>query len=201
LLSSAQALTFARRRANATITGRTNKAEKTLDPKLITPILFGALIALAIYRRVRRNIGRQPLATTRLAWRIGIFGIVGALMLALSLRDWHLFGAMAAGIGGGAALGWFGLRHTQFEVTPSGSFYTPHTYIGAFVSALFLGRIAYRYLVLYSSGQAMAQTGASPFDAYQRSPLTLAIFGVLVGYYVCYYSGVLRRNRDLPAST
>jgi hypothetical protein len=181
--------------------GPHNKAGKTLDPKLFTPIAFGAIIAFAIYRRVRRNIGRQPLATGRLAWRIGIFAIVGVLMLALSLRDWHLFGAMAAGIAGGAALGWLGLRHTQFEVTPAGRFYTPHTYIGAFVSMLFLGRIAYRYLVLYSSGQAMAQTGASPFDAYQRSPLTLAIFGVLVGYYVAYYSGVLRHNRDLPAAT
>ena len=160
------------------------------------PLLFGALIAFAIYRRVRRNIGRQLLSPLRLKWRIGLFGVIGVLVLVTSLRDPSLFGAMLAGCAGGLALGWFGLRHTQFEITPQGRWYTPHTYIGAFVSALFLGRVAYRFIVLYSTPHAAA-AGSDPFAAYQNSPLTLAIFGVLVGYYIFYYSGVLRRSRDL----
>jgi hypothetical protein len=44
-----------------------------------------------------------------------------------------------------------------------------------------------------------AQADQNPFAAFQRSPLTLAIFGVLVGYYVFYYAGVLRASRNLPA--
>ena len=170
-----------------------------MDPKLITPILFGALIAFAIYRRVRRNIGRQPLNPGRLTARIGLFGVIGALVLFTSLRDVSLFGAMAAGLAGGIALAWFGLRHTQFEVTPQGRFYTPHTYIGAFVSALFLARIAYRFIVLYATPHAVAASNSDPFAAYQKSPLTLAVFGVLVGYYVAFYAGVLARNRTLAA--
>ena len=75
-------------------------------------------------------------------------------------------------------------------------FYTPHTYIGALVSALFLGRIAYRFIVLYSTSHAVA-AGSLPFSSYERSPLTLALFGVLVGYYVAYYTGVLRRGARL----
>jgi hypothetical protein len=162
------------------------------------PLLFGALIAFAIYRRVRRNIGRQALSPARLTSRIALFGILGTMILLMSLRDVNLFGAMLAGVAGGLALAWFGLKHTQFEVTPQGRFYTPHTYIGAFVSALFLGRIAYRFIVLYSTSHALA-ADSDPFAAYQKSPLTLAIFGVLVGYYVFYYAGVLRRGRELQS--
>ena len=107
-----------------------------MDPKLFMPMLFGAVLAFAIYRRIRRNIGRQALSPGRLTARIGIFSLIGALVLFAALRDLNLLGAMLAGLAGGVALAWFGLRHTQFEVTPEGRFYTPHTYIGAFVSAL-----------------------------------------------------------------
>lgn len=166
------------------------------DPSRITPFLFGALIAFTIYRRVRRNIGRQQLEPGRLKTRIAMFAVIGSLILLTSLRDAALVGAMAAGLAGGAALAGFGLRHTRFEATAEGRWYTPHTYIGAFVSALFLGRIAYRFIVLYSTSHAMA-AGSDPFAGYQKSPLTLAIFGVLVGYYVAYYAGVLARGRAL----
>jgi len=169
----------------------------TLNPNLVMPVLFGALIAFGVYRRVRRNIGRQTLSPARLTRRIAMFAIVGVMVLLMSYRDMNLFTAMLAGIAGGAALGWFGLKHTQFEATAQGQFYTPHTYIGAFVSALFLGRIAYRFIVLYSTSHALAAADPSPFAAYQKSPLTLAIFGALVGYYVFYYAGVLRRGQGL----
>jgi hypothetical protein len=34
----------------------------------------------------------------------------------------------------------------------------------------------------------------NPFAAFQRSPLTLAIFALLIGYYVTYYAGILLRS-------
>jgi hypothetical protein len=171
-----------------------------MDPKLITPVLMAVLVAWALYRRVRRTIGRQLVSPARMQWRIGIFGVVGALMLFVSLRDMQLLGAMVAGLAGGAVLAWFGLRHTKFETTAQGHFYTPHTYIGLFVSALLLGRVLYRILVLYAGMQAAAQANANPFAAYQKSPLTLAIFGVLVGYYLTYYAGVLSKSRSLAST-
>jgi hypothetical protein len=166
-----------------------------MDPKLITPMLTVAIIAFAIYRRVRRNIGRQRVQPMRMRTRIVLLGIVGALALAFSARNVELFGAMAAGIAGGVALAWLGLRHTKFETTEQGSFYTPHTYIGLFVSALLLGRIAYRFMIVYPAMQAAHQVDANPFAAYQKSPLTLAIFGIVVGYYIAYYVGVLKESR------
>jgi asparagine N-glycosylation enzyme membrane subunit Stt3 len=149
-----------------------------MDQKLIFPIVMGALVLFAIYRRVRRNIGRQPVSPGRMQFRIVMLAIVGALIAFGALRDMSLLGALLAGVVAGAALGWFGLQHTKFESTPQGNFYTPHTAIGIFVSLLLLGRIAYRLLVLYPTMQAASQADQNPFASFQKSPLTLAIFGV-----------------------
>ena len=170
-----------------------------MDPKLITPFLLGAVVIWAVYRRMRRNFGRQPLNAGRMKFRIGFFAVIGVLMAFFALRDMELLGSLAGGIAFGAALGYFGLQHTKFEITPQGRFYTPHTYIGLFVTALFLGRLLYRFLLVYPDMHAASQSNQNPFDAYQKSPLTLAIFGVLIGYYVLYYVGVLRKSQSLAA--
>jgi hypothetical protein len=168
-----------------------------LDPKLITPLLLSVFVAWAVYRRVRRNFGRQPVNTRRLQFRIGLLTVVATLVLFSSVRDMALIGALLAGFACGAALGYFGLQHTKFEATAQGRFYTPHTYIGLFVTALFLSRIVFRFLAVYLDPHAAAQPNQNLFDAYHKSSLTWAILGVLIGYYVLFYSGILRRSRGL----
>jgi hypothetical protein len=172
-----------------------------MDPKLITPILMVAVVAWAIYRRVRRTIGRQPLQPKRMQVRMAILALAGVLTLAFSLRSFELAGSLAVGGVAGALLGYFGVRHTKFETTPQGQFYTPHLYIGLFVTVLFLGRLAYRFILLYPTMQAATKVSESPFAGYQKSPLTLAIFGIVIGYYVTYYAGVIRESRRLAGST
>jgi hypothetical protein len=164
---------------------------------LITPVLVSILVAWAIYRRFRRNIGRQAVNIGRLQLRVGIFLVLGALALFFAARDMTLLVALLGGVGGGAALAYLGLRHTMFEATGEQRFYTPHTYIGLFVSALFLARVAFRILTVHMSADATSLSNQSPFAAYQKSPLTLAILGVLIGYYVLFYSGVIRKSRNL----
>jgi hypothetical protein len=159
-----------------------------MDPKLITPILIGALVVWAIVRRVRRTFGRQRVQSARMGSRIGILTLAAvAVFVTSAMRSTALLEALAGGLVCGAALGYLGLRHTRFEVTNEGRFYTPHTYIGLAVMLLFLGRLAYRFLYLATDPGAAA--------AYQRSPLTLGTFGLLVGYYLLYYAGVLLRTR------
>jgi len=116
------------------------------------------------------------------------------------LHDVNLLGALLAGIAAGAALGWFGLRHTKFERTAEGVFYTPHTWIGLGISLLLLARLAYRFFIIAPGMEAAAQAHQDAFATFQRSPLTLAIFGVLIGYYICYYAGVLRMARAPAAA-
>ena len=171
-----------------------------MDPQLIGPLLLGAALVFAIYRRVRRSFGRQSIRETRLYFRVAVLSIVGALTGAASLRNVDLMSALAAGVAIGTLLGYVGLRHTTFETTPAGRFYTPHTYIGLFVTALFLGRLIYRLAGIRLAAQVAAQPSGNPLAEYQRSPLTLAIFGLLIGYYVFFNLGVLRRSR-IPDAT
>jgi hypothetical protein len=173
-----------------------------MDPKLIAPILIAALVIWGIVRRLRRTFGRQPVQPARIWLRVGILTLAGGLIAATSvMRGAEMLEALVAGLACGAALAYVGLRHTRFEATPEGRFYTPHTYIGLAVTVLLLGRLAYRFLYLSNGPNGMVAAGPSAAAAYQRSPLTVGILAVLVGYYVLFYAGVLLRTRasELPA--
>jgi hypothetical protein len=63
---------------------------------------------------------------------------------------------------------------------------------------MFIGRVMYRLLTIYLGARPTSQLNRYPFQAYQKSPLTLATFGLLTGYYVLFNVGVLRRSREPP---
>lgn len=169
-----------------------------MDPKLLGPLLFGAVILLLMYRRVRRSFGRQSVSTTRLAVRAGVLCLLGALLLTAIWRQSMLVEALGAGILGGALLGLLGLRYTRFEATDQGRFYTPHTYIGVLVLALFVGRLVYRLAVQAAAAPGQfGAAGANPLAVYEHNPLTLTIIGLPIGYYALYNFGVLRKSRAL----
>jgi drug/metabolite transporter superfamily protein YnfA len=171
-----------------------------MDPKLLSPLIFGVVIVLLFYRRVRRSFGRQTVNTARLSIRAAVLGVVGVMLASVVWREYRLVEALAAGIVAGALLALVGLRHTRFEASEQGRFYTPHTYIGVLVLALFVGRLVYR-LVQSSTGApglaGGAGTAANPLAVYEHSPLTLTIIGLPIGYYVLYNLGVLRKSRAL----
>ena len=166
-----------------------------MDPHLITAILFVALVAWGIYRRMRRTFGRQKIDTRRIPVRIGILALVGALAAVNMVHDVRTLEGLLAGVACGAALAVVGLRHTKFEVTPEGSFYTPHTYIGVAVAALFLGRLLYRLISVLFAAHGAAAADQSFALAYQNSPLTAGSFGALFSYYILFYVGVLAKSR------
>jgi hypothetical protein len=162
--------------------------------QVVPYFVFGGLIAWSIYRRVRRNIGRQPLRPRRIIVSIVIFSVLGLAFLAMSLLRLHLLLGIGGGLALGVALGFVGLRLTKFETTDAGHFYTPNTPIGVGLSVLFVGRVLYRFWVLrntdFSSGHP------PPF----QSPLTFFIFGLLVGYYLVFYIGLLVHTHDKKLS-
>src|SRR5262249_25749346 len=112
------------------------------------PILFGGLIVWGIYRRVRRNIGRQKVRPRRIILSIVIFSAVSVLIIASSLHNLNLLLGIGGGLLLGAGLGLAGLRLTKFETTDEGHFYTPDMRIGIALSLLFVGRLLYRFWVL-----------------------------------------------------
>ena len=166
-----------------------------MDPRLVTPYLTAALVVWIFYRRLRRSFGRQRVREGLMWLRMGILTAFAVLAAIASAHDVTVLAALFAGIVCGAVLGYVGLRHTKFEVTAEGRFYTPHTYIGIAVTALFLGRLIYRYLTVYD-GTAPAAAATHGFAASSLgNPVTVAVIGAWVGYYVLYYLGVLQRLR------
>ena len=127
--------------------------------------------------------------------RVAIFGVAAPVLLHACSSPWG-FAAAACGALTGSALAWLGLRLTAHESTPEGQFYTTNAWIAATVSVLFLGRIASRFLALYTLAEAGDAGGISAGDL-QTSPLTLGSSFVLVGYYVVYFGGVLWRVRGV----
>ena len=166
-----------------------------MDFQSLIAVVVIALVILGVARRLRRTFGRQPVNETRLYLRTGILVLIAVVMLVASVRDPNLLGALIGGVSGGIALGYLGLRHTVFESTRQGRFYTPHTYIGVLVTALFLGRLLYRFATMSVGIQAPVPPSENPLAMYGRSPLTVAIFGLLIGYYVVFNLGVLGKSR------
>jgi hypothetical protein len=166
------------------------------------PWALAVLIPLALYRRFRRNFGRQPLAPARR--RMVIFSVVGALILlqALMLRSAVILFGDVIGALLGVELAVWGASRTRFLSDRGQLYYVPHTYTGVAVSALFLGRLIYRFAQLYAvpgiaASQGIDGTTASGPAAMGRSPLTAGILFVLFGYYVCYYGLVLHKSRHI----
>lgn len=168
-----------------------------MNPHLVTPVLVVALVLWSLYWRVRRNFGRQPVNNGRLYSRAAVVGVLGVLLLSTLWRDSTLLIMLLGGAVCGAVVAQIGLRHTRFETTPQGRFYTPHAYLGLAILALFIGRLLFEFLAIYAHPQALAAARGDPLAMYRQNPLTLALFGLLVGYYVPYNIGVVRRARDL----
>jgi cytochrome b561 len=145
------------------------------------------LVAWRVYARTRRMVGRQR-STARRHWiGIVIYSLLLLLLGSFSLRNPEALASLAGGVVIGAALAIVGLRLTRFEATKEGYFYTPNAHIGIALSVLFLCRIIYRFVEMFSAHPA---DGGPPDFA--RSPLTLVVFGMLAGYFVVFAAGVLR---------
>jgi hypothetical protein len=171
-------------------------------PQQVVVAVLIPLIAWRLYRRVRSHIGRQT-SRLRRHWTAVIFFPIVATLVALGARTHP---EALAGLGAGALVGvglaiW-GLRLTRFERTAQGYFYTPNAHIGIALSVVFIARIAWRLFEL----EEMSGHAAAPPQAFAASPLTLVIFGALVGYYTAYAAGLLRwrlatKDEPLPPAS
>jgi hypothetical protein len=166
------------------------------------PYLVAALIVLAVYRRLRRSFGRQPLRAGRMIFRIALLSVLGVLFFVTTgLRSGAFAGAAFAGLIAGVLLALWGASQTRFESIGTERYYVPHTYTGIAVSLLFIGRVAYRLLLAYQVAHAdhAAMNAGPPLGAagYLSSPLTLGLFFVLVGYYVYYLGFILWKSKHL----
>jgi hypothetical protein len=154
------------------------------------------VLAWLVWRRVRRQFGRQPIQRKRMIFRIVLFSVVGAALALSGFQRIELVEGLAGGVLIGAALGLLGLRLTRFEVDPvKGDCYVPNPWIGALLTVLLLARLGWRLLVLLPQMQGAPAAAAASPPGQNLSPLTMLVIGLLVGYYIAYFSGLLIHHR------
>ncbi|MGZ5156370.1 MAG: hypothetical protein ACXWCV_01545 [Caldimonas sp.] len=168
----------------------------SVNPSTVALLAVLPLIAWRVYARFRRMVGRQRLSKVRPWITLAIFPLLVLVLGLAALPHVDRLAWLAGGLLIGSLLGRFGLGQTVFEPTPQGLFYTPNVHLGVALSLLFVGRIVYRFFEIH----AFDPNSPRAADDFARSPLTLAVFGLLAGYYISYAIGLLRwRSRVLAA--
>jgi hypothetical protein len=146
------------------------------------------LVAWRFYARYRRLVGRQRLSRVRPWITLTLFPALVLLLAYVAHSRIEALAWLAGALGAGAILARYGLAKTQFEATPQGFFYTPHAPLGVGLLVLFAGRLVYRVAEVMIAGPA-ARPG------FAGSPLTLAVLGLLAGYYISYAVGLVQWRR------
>ncbi|RDS82153.1 DUF1453 domain-containing protein [Dyella monticola] len=173
-----------------------------MAPHFTMPLILIPIVALLLWRRVRTQFGLQPIRRKKMVARIVIFALLAVLIAAPVMRNTQLLGGLVGGMVLGAALGLLGLHLSRFVLDPvKGDCYVPNPYVGALVTLLFVGRLLWRFAMV--APQMQDPTGATPpihGPAIGQSPLTLAMFGLFVGYYICYFAGLLIHHQRIVRS-
>lgn len=147
---------------------------------------------LLVYRRIRRNFGRQTLQPKRMMMRMAVLVLVAGLLAPLAAKSPIYLGAILAGIAAGVGVALWAAARVRFERTGGQLFYVPHTVSGIAIAVLVLGRVVYRtaQMVWWPEDLASPASGSMV-----RSPATAGLLFTLIGYYVCYYSCVLWKSK------
>jgi hypothetical protein len=119
------------------------------DYSRFLPYVIAVVVVWAIYRRLRRSFGQQPLRPVRMRMRMGILLLLGVSFIPVALKSVQFFGAEVAGLVAGIALALWGASRTRYRSEGDQLYYVPHTYTGIVVSLLFIGRLAYRLAQAY----------------------------------------------------
>jgi hypothetical protein len=169
--------------------------EMPAAPPNYFPLIFVALVGWRVYRRIQRTVGRQLVKRGRMIFGITLYAVLCAFFGFLGISHPMVLAGMGGGLVVGAVVGFVGLHFTTFEATPEGRYYKSHPYIGISIAALLVIRMGYR-MMSFMGNSAPSQ----PNPAAMQSPLTYAIFGLLAGYYITFYTGVLIRSDKLETS-
>ncbi len=162
------------------------------------------VMGFVVHRRARAHIGRQKMKPMRMTVRMGVLMLVGiGFLVAMPLHS-ALYAVIGAALGFGLAL--VSLRLAHMEHTAEGTFYTANLYIGLGVTALLVARVLSRVIgasdamqaAAAHAGQAAGRMG-NPWAGMFDSPLTLVALFLMIGYYVVFYAGLLRRAKQLAA--
>jgi hypothetical protein len=164
---------------------------------LLLPLVLLALMPLILIQRYRvgtsRRTARPWLATVNVA--LMAFSALCFLAGAAVTTVWvpNAFTGAAAGLALGAVLGLAGLALTRWEPTAATLHYTPNRWLVLVVTFAISARVLYGFWRSWT----VAQSGVSgtPIVMAFGIPESLAVGGMVIGYYFAYGLGVRRRIR------
>lgn len=164
---------------------------------LLLPLVLIALMPLILIQRYRvgtsRRMARSWMATMNVL--LMAFSAICFLAGAAVTTVWvpNAFTGAATGIAVGAGLGLVGLALTRWEPAAATLHYTPNRWLVLVVTFVVSARVLYG---LWRSW-TVAQSGVSgtPIVMAFGIPESLAVGGLVIGYYFAYGLGVRRRIR------
>ena len=133
-------------------------------------LVMAPLIVWRFYSRYRKLVGKQRVRPVRLWMSVILFPLLFVMIGAVSSSNTNALMCLVAGGIAGVALSFLGLRLTRFDVQDDGLHYTPNAYIGMALMMVLVGRLAYRYALMWGGA---TQAGTNPAQSLTNSPLTL----------------------------
>ena len=158
--------------------------------------LFLLLVPLSLLQRYRAGTARRAARTWVAALNLVLLLVSTALFLtAATVTTWWYPRALPfalVGFGAGALTGLLGLATSRWEAANGSLHVTPNRWLVLLVVGVVAGRMAWgtwRSLsVLREGGHASAVAAFGPVGS-------LAAGALVLGYYVTFWFGVLRRSR------
>lgn len=157
------------------------------------------LLVWRIYSRLKKLVARQKSQLWR--HRLVAFGVPALIVFLATTTKFNILplSSLGAGVLAGGWLGVLGIKLTRFEQVGKDYFFTQHRYLGLAITMLFIARLLYRGMEIYLNTRLDVPVPPPPFG---QSPLTMAAYGMVTGYYAAYAWGLLRwrqRNKPLDA--
>ncbi|MBM7646939.1 putative flippase GtrA [Scopulibacillus daqui] len=164
-------------------------------------IVMIAIVCLAIFKRARRNIGWQKFQPSKMLIRMVVFFIIGALLLFENIIHPIAFISDIAGAAIGLILAYYGISSTTFEKRGEDWYYRNNPWIGGIVTALFFGRLIYRFYMMFSlaqhaGGRALQQSNSLQNMMHTGSSWTAGLIMIMFAYYAAYCMMLLRKRKS-----
>ena len=158
------------------------------------------LLVWRIYSRLKKLVARQKSQLWR--HRLVAFGVPALIVFLATTTKFDILplSSLGAGVLAGGWLGVLGIKLSRFEQVGKDYYFTQHRYLGLAITMLFIARLLYRGMEIYLNTRLDVPVPPPPFG---QSPLTMAAYGMVTGYYAAYAWGLLRwrqRNRPLEAA-
>jgi hypothetical protein len=101
------------------------------DPQhFISALIPAVLVLFIMYRRVRRNFGRQRLNRGYMVFRMVVLCLLGVFLLIPTFFSQELAVMTIVGGGVGIGLALWAAQHTRFLNEDGRLYYIPHSYTG-----------------------------------------------------------------------